>query len=91
MYEDAIEFSNIQVKKSMFEHVTGSYISNHDNWTEKQLVISTPRNSMFTSSIDFTGLNEDEDFALIQKIEFTENYLSTGGKKFAYATKPYIN
>ena len=41
----------------MFEHVTGSYISNHDNWKEKQFVISTPRNSMFTSSIDFTGLN----------------------------------
>ena len=43
----------------MFEHVMGSYISIHDNWTEKQLVISTPRNSMFTSSIDFTGLNYD--------------------------------
>ena len=71
----------------MFEHVMGSYISIHDNWTEKQLVISTPRNSMFTSSIDFTELNYDldEDFALIKKIEFTDNYLSTNGKKFAYA------
>ena len=59
LYEDAIEFSIVQVKKSMFEHVTGSFISDHDNWTEKQLVISTPRNSMFTSSIDFTGLNYD--------------------------------
>ena len=87
LYEDAIEFSIIQQKKSMFEHVMGSYISIHDNWTEKQLVISTPRNSMFTSSIDFTELNYDldEDFALIKKIEFTDNYLSTNGKKFAYA------
>ena len=61
LYEDTIEFSIIQVNKSMFEHVTGSYISNHDNWKEKQFVISTPRNSMFTSSIDFTGLNYDLD------------------------------
>ena len=45
----------------MFEHVMGSYISNHDNWSEKQLLISTPRNSMLTSSIDFTGLNYDLD------------------------------
>ena len=61
LYEDAIEFSIVQVKKSMFEHVMGSYISNHDNWSEKQLLISTPRNSMLTSSIDFTGLNYDLD------------------------------
>ena len=46
---------------------------------------------MFNTSFEFNDLMydlpDDEDFALIQNIKFTNNYLTTGSKKYAEAIK----
>ena len=50
---------------------------------------------MFNTSFEFNNLlydlPGDEDFALIQDVEFTNNFLTTGSKKYAPAIKPYVN
>ena len=95
LYNDAISFSLVQVKKSMFDsNVVGSFVSDKQNWSENQL-IKEPENNMFNNSVDFDNLMydlaEDEDFALIQDIRFRNNFLITGSKKYAPAIKPYVN
>ena len=71
-----------------------SRVSNKKYWCENQL-ISSPDKNLFTKSIEFTNLAYDlaegEDFALIQDITFRNNFLQTGSKKYAPATKPYVN
>ena len=83
LYNDAISFSIVQVKKGMFSSSSGSLVSDKRNWTENQL-IKEPENNMFTNSFEFNNLmydlSEDEDFALIQDIEFRNNFLKTGSK-----------
>ena len=94
-YFDVIGYSLVQVKKEMFE-ATGaeSHVSNKKYWFENQL-ISSPDKNLFTNSIEFNDLSYDlaegEDFALIQDIEFRNNFLQTGSKKYVPATKPYVN
>ena len=94
IYNDAISFSLVQVKKDMFDGLTGSSVSNPIYWCENQL-INEPQNNMFSTSIEFDNLlydlAEDEDFALIQDITFKNNFLMTGSKKYATAIKPYVN
>ena len=94
VYNDAISFSFIQVKKNMFDNPSGSSVSNLAYRCENQL-INEPENNMFTSSVNFENLmydlSEDEDFALIQDITFRNNFLMTGSKKYASAIKPYVN
>ena len=94
IYNDAISFSFIQVKKNMFDNPSGSSVSNLAYRCENQL-INEPENNMFTSSVNFENLmydlSEDEDFALIQDITFKNNFLMTGSKKYAAAIKPYVN
>ena len=94
IYNDAISFSLVQVKKDMFDGLSGSLVSNPIYWCENQL-INEPQNNMFITSINFDNLMydlaEDEDFALIQDIRFRNNFLKTGSKKYALAIKPYVN
>ena len=94
IYNDAISFSFVQVKKDMFDNSSGSLVSNLSYWCENQL-INEPQNNMFTNSVTFDNLmydlSEDEDFALIQDITFRNNFLMTGSKKYAPAIKPYVN
>ena len=93
LYNDAISFSIVQVKKEMFGS-SGSSVFDKGNWCENQL-IKEPDNNMFTNSVEFNNLMydlaEDEDFALIQDITFRNNFLMTGSKKYAPAIKPYVN
>ena len=93
LYNDAISFSIVQVKKEMFGS-SGSLVFDKGNWCENQL-IKEPDNNMFTNSVEFNNLMydlaEDEDFALIQDIRFRNNFLKTGSKKYAPAIKPYVN
>ena len=93
LYNDAISFSIVQVKKEMFGS-SGSSVFDKGNWCENQL-IKEPDNNMFTNSVEFNNLMydlaEDEDFALIQDIRFRNNFLKTGSKKYALAIKPYVN
>ena len=94
IYNDAISFSFVQVKKNMFDNMSGSLISDSLYWCENQLIIE-PEKNMFTNSVTFDNLmydlSEDEDFALIQDITFRNNFLMTGSKKYASAIKPYVN
>ena len=95
LYNDAISFSVVQVKKDLFDASNiGSTISDKNNWCENQL-IKEPDKNMFTNSVEFNNLlydlSEDEDFALIQDIRFRNNFLMTGSKKYAPAIKPYVN
>ena len=94
LYNDAISFSIVQVKKGMFPSSAGSSVSDKRYWSENQL-IKEPENNMFTNSVEFNNLmydlSEDEDFALIQDIKFRNNFLTTGSKKYAPAIKPYVN
>ena len=99
IYNDAISFSIVQVKKDMFDWfeihgLPGSSVSNQIYWGENQL-IDEPQENMFTTSMEFDNLlydlPEDEDFALIQDITFKNNFLMTGSKKYATAIKPYVN
>ena len=94
LYDDAVSFSIIKVKRSMFtESSIGSLVSNTPNWSLNQL-IKSPQRDMFNTSFEFNDLMydlpDDEDFALIQNIKFANNYLTTGSKKYAEATKPYV-
>ena len=93
-YSDAIGYSLVQVKKEMFEmNGAGSHVNNKKYWCKNQL--SSPDKNLFTNSIEFNDLSYDlaegEDFALIQDIEFRNNFLQVGSKKYALATKPYVN
>ena len=95
LYDNAISFSLVQVKRSMFtDSNPGSLVSNKQYWSNNQL-INSPDNNMFSSSFEFTDLlydlPGDEDFALIQDIAFRNNFLKTGSKKYAPAIKPYVN
>ena len=94
LYNDAISFSIVQVKRQMFGSTSGSAVSDRQNWCQNQL-IKSPESNMFTNSVEFNNLmydlSEDEDFALIQDIKFRNNFLTTGSKKYAPAIKPYVN
>ena len=93
LYDDTISFSLVQVKRTMFGS-SGSLVSDRQNWCQNQL-INSPDTNMFTNSFEFNDLmydlSEDEDFALIQDIEFRNNFLTTGSKKYVPAIKPYVN
>ena len=94
-YFDVIGYSLVQVKKEMFELVGGGlHVNDKNYWCGNQL-ISSPDKNLFTKSIAFTDLAYDlpegEDFALIQDITFRNNFLQSGSKKYARATKPYVN
>ena len=49
---------------------------------------------MFNTSFEFNNLMYDlpgdEDFALIQDIKFTNNYMISGSKKYTSAIKPHV-
>ena len=94
MYDDAISFSLVEVKRSMFTNsIPSSLVSNQANWSLNKL-INTPQKNMFNTSFEFNNLMYDlpgdEDFALIQDIKFTNNYMISGSKKYASAIKPYV-
>ena len=95
IYADAISFNLVQAKKSMFTVTgVGSRVSDKSYWCENQLITS-PEKNLFSNSFEFNelyDLADDEDFALIQDIEFRNNFLGTGSKKkYPPATKPYVN
>ena len=85
VYDDAISFSLVQVKKSIFtDNSVGSHVSDKRYCCENQLITSPDKN-LFSNSFEFNerfyDLADHEDFALIQDIEFRNNFLTTGKKK----------